>query len=94
MLSALRHSDDLSNVKSDKPQPTADEIAGIAWWNSMTEPERADALKAAGWKSGATFTPSAADAWAWHKQGQRVAVGDLAKDVDGYFATFGGDSDG
>jgi hypothetical protein len=48
--------------------PTADELAGIQWWNSMTEVERAKALEAAGWKSGGTWTPSAADAWTVHKQ--------------------------
>jgi hypothetical protein len=30
----------------------------------MTEPERAAALAAAGWKADGRFTPSAADAWA------------------------------
>jgi len=50
-----------------KRQPTADEIAGIEWWNSLAEPERAKALEAAGWKSGSKWTPSAADAWALHK---------------------------
>jgi hypothetical protein len=50
------------------PQPTADEIAGMKWWNSMTEAERAKALEAAGWRSGGTWTPSAADAWALHKK--------------------------
>jgi hypothetical protein len=49
-------------------KPTADELAGIQWWNSMTEAERAKALEAAGWKSGGTWTPSAADAWALHKK--------------------------
>ena len=49
-------------------QPTADELAGMQWWNSMTEAERAKMLEAAGWKSGDTWTPSAADAWAAHKQ--------------------------
>lgn len=76
-----------------KRQPTADEIAGMCWWNNLTEPERATALKMAGWQHGGTYTPSAADAWAWHQRGQRVAVGDLAKDPDAYFETFGGDAD-
>jgi hypothetical protein len=49
-------------------KPTADELAGIEWWNSMTEAERAQALEATGWKSRGTWTPSAADAWATHKQ--------------------------
>jgi len=60
---------DLSNKTTSPPQPpTADEIAGINWWNSMTEVQRAEALELAGWKSGGTWTPSAADAWAAHKQ--------------------------
>ena len=52
----------------DPRQPTADEQAGMQWWNSMTEAERAQALEAAGWKPGGTWTPSAADAWAQHKK--------------------------
>ncbi len=48
-------------------RPTAKEQAGIQWWNSLTEAERAAALKAAGWKSGGAWTPSAADAWTVHK---------------------------
>jgi len=49
-------------------ESTADERAGIEWWNSLTEAERARALEDAGWKSGGTYTPSAADAWAEHKR--------------------------
>jgi hypothetical protein len=49
-------------------QPTLDEQAGMRWWNSLTEAERAQALEAAGWKSGDTSTPSAADAWDVHKK--------------------------
>jgi len=88
----------LSNrPEMDSRQPTDDEIAGMQWWNSMTEPERAKALESAGWKSGGTWTPSAADAWTEHKKRigpkeRRIAVGDLAKDADAYFDTFGGDS--
>jgi hypothetical protein len=52
----------------DPRQPTVDEQAGIQWWNSMTEAERVQALEAAGWKSGGTWTPSAADAWAHYKK--------------------------
>jgi hypothetical protein len=48
-------------------KPSMDEQAGMAWWNSLTEPERAQALEAAGWKPNGTDTPSAADAWATHK---------------------------
>ncbi|MDP9017657.1 MAG: hypothetical protein M3N19_05000 [Candidatus Eremiobacteraeota bacterium] len=49
-------------------QPTADEIAGMQWWNSLTDNERAKALKDAGWKAGGSWTPSAADAWVTHKK--------------------------
>jgi hypothetical protein len=56
----------------EKREPTVDELAGITWWNSMTESERAAALAAAGWKAGGSFTPSAADAWARHKQQQET----------------------
>ena len=52
---------------SSPRQPTADEMAGMQWWNSMTEVQRAEALELAGWKSGGTWTPSAADAWTAHK---------------------------
>lgn len=55
-------------VANESRQATADERAGMEWWNSMTEAERAEALKAAGWRSGGTWTPSAADAWALHKK--------------------------
>lgn len=58
-----------SNERTSPPrQPTADEIAGMHWWNSMTDAERAKALELAGWKSGGSWTPSAADAWTAHKQ--------------------------
>jgi hypothetical protein len=40
----------------------------MQWWNSLTEAERAQALTAAGWRSGGTWTPSAADAWALYKK--------------------------
>ncbi len=52
-------------------EPTADDLAGMKWWNDMTEAERAKALADAGWKSGAAWTPSAADAWAHHKKMSR-----------------------
>jgi len=51
-----------------KQEPTTDERAGMNWWNSLSEPERSQALVAAGWKSGATWTPSAADAWSFHRK--------------------------
>ncbi len=38
-----------------------------------TADERADALKAAGWRSGGTWTPSAAAAWTLHKK--RLGLG-------------------
>jgi hypothetical protein len=60
--------DSTSPLSSPPQQPTADEIAGMKWWNTMTEAERAKALEAAGWRSGSTWTPSAADAWALHKK--------------------------
>ncbi len=47
----------------------------MQWWNSLTEAERAQALEAAGWKSGGTSTPSAADAWDVHKK--RMGLGFL-----------------
>jgi hypothetical protein len=82
MMSALRECDQLwpefefrghKVVDSRRPEtesrvPTADEIAGMRWWNSMTEAERAQALEAVGWKSGVTWTPSAAEAWAHYKK--------------------------
>jgi hypothetical protein len=46
---------------------------GMAWWNSLSERERAKALAAAGWKAGASFTPSAAEAWAHWKRARGVA---------------------
>jgi len=49
-------------------EPTIDERAGMTWWNSLSEQDRSRALVAAGWKSGAAWTPSAADAWAYHKK--------------------------
>lgn len=49
-------------------RPTSDERAGMGWWNSLSEAERAKPLEDAGWKSGGTYTPSAAEAWAEHKK--------------------------
>lgn len=42
-------------------QTTDDERAGIVWWNGMSEPERAQALSAAG-------TAVVAQAWAHYKK--------------------------
>jgi len=47
---------------------------GITWWNSLTEPERAQSLEVAGWKPGGTYTPSAADAWDAFKHRARMAA--------------------
>jgi len=41
-------------------QPTTDEIAGMDWWNSLTEPARAFWINRAG--------PSVANAWARRQQ--------------------------
>ena len=62
------------NPRPSPPQrePTADEIAGMQWWNDLSEAERAKALVDAGWKSGAAGTPSAAEAWAHHKKMSRL----------------------
>jgi len=59
-----------------KQEPTTDERAGMNWWNTLSELERSQVLVAAGWKSGATGTPRAADAWAYHKKsiGQEDAI--------------------
>ncbi len=77
-------------------KPTDDEAAGMAWWNALTEAQREQALRDAGWRPGGADVPSVADAWALHKKRSggkvvRMAVGDLAKDTDAYFDTFGGD---
>jgi hypothetical protein len=42
-------------------EPTADERAGMAWWNSLSEPRRGDWLLMAG-------SAKAADAWAEYKR--------------------------
>ena len=42
-------------------EPTEDEQAGIAWWNSLTEASRAEWLRIAG-------SAKPADAWAEFKQ--------------------------
>jgi hypothetical protein len=41
-------------------KPTADEIAGMEWWNGMSERERAAALQLA-------KANTAAEAWDWQK---------------------------
>jgi hypothetical protein len=47
-------------------KPTADELAGIAWWNGLTEEQRRAALEAAN-------TATAAEAWAHHLRLERWA---------------------
>lgn len=50
-----------SNEHRCDPKPTADEAAGIAWWNGLSEADRAAWLKGAG-----SAVP--AEAWAAFKQ--------------------------
>lgn len=47
--------------KEHDPQPTPDETAGMVWWNSLTESDRAAWLARAG-----SAVP--ADAWAAYKR--------------------------
>ena len=49
---------------TDDRKPTTDEAMGIAWWNGLTEQERARWMRAAG------NTGVAADAWAAFKEGR------------------------
>lgn len=42
-------------------KPNADEIAGMAWWNNVTEPARAEILRA-------TPNWTVAEAWARHQR--------------------------
>ena len=49
---------------TDERKPTTDEAMGIAWWNGLTEQERARWMQAAG------NTGVAADAWAALKEGR------------------------
>ncbi|EWS66581.1 hypothetical protein Y695_00174 [Hydrogenophaga sp. T4] len=44
-------------------EPTVDEMMGIAWWNSLTEQDRAR------WMRAAENTGVVADAWAAFKKG-------------------------
>lgn len=48
-------------MATQQREPTADEAAGIAWWNALTEAERAKWLAETG-----TAVP--ADAWAAYKR--------------------------
>jgi uncharacterized DUF497 family protein len=38
-----------TRTTNESEHAATDAAAGLSWWNSMTEPERAQALKAAGW---------------------------------------------
>jgi hypothetical protein len=49
-------------------KPTADELAGMQWWNSLSEAQRATALRDAGWQPSGLGTPSVAAAWAHYKK--------------------------
>jgi hypothetical protein len=49
-------------------KPTADELAGMRWWNSLSEDARAKALADAGSTPSGATTPSAADEWAHYKK--------------------------
>ena len=46
-------------MEPDDREPTADEIAGMCWWNTLSETERAAWLRRAAEVGGS----SAADAW-------------------------------
>jgi hypothetical protein len=54
-------------TKGIEKKPTADELAGMAWWNGMPEAERKRALAAAG-------TAIAAEAWMRHSNIERWAA--------------------
>jgi hypothetical protein len=49
---------------ADEREPTNDEAMGMAWWNGLTESERAHWMKSAG-------TAVVADAWAAFKAAKR-----------------------
>jgi hypothetical protein len=49
---------------TEQRQPTTDEAMGIAWWNGVTDQERARWMQAAG------NTGVAADAWTAFKEGR------------------------
>jgi hypothetical protein len=53
--------------------PSADEIAA-AWWTSLTQAERAEALKAAAWTAAGTDGPSVSDAWQIYKLRSHTAA--------------------
>lgn len=49
---------------TDQREPTADEAAGMKWWNDLSEAERKKALAHAG-------TAVVAEGWAHHKAAAR-----------------------
>ena len=51
-------------------QPTSDEVAGMKWWNSLTETQRAYWLREA-------CSAVAADAWAEWKRRHPVEAGKI-----------------
>ena len=52
------------NLRGLQPQPTADEIAGMVWWNNLKQDE------CAAWLTTAGHACSVADAWAAYKRSQ------------------------
>lgn len=54
------------NLPGLQRHPTADEIAGMAWWNNL-KPE-----KRARWLTTAGYACSVADAWAAYKRSQEL----------------------
>ncbi len=52
--------------------PTADELRGIAWWNSLTASERSHWLEQAS-VGGRLWDVSASDAWEAFKQSRAAA---------------------
>jgi hypothetical protein len=58
----------------DKDADTPDEPASAAWWRSLNQTERGEALTAAGWTAAGADAPSISDAWAVYKQWARIAA--------------------
>jgi len=54
------------NLPNLQTQPSADEIAGMAWWNNQKQDERA------AWLTTAGHACSVADAWAAYKRSQGI----------------------
>lgn len=50
--------------ETDCPEPSADERAGMSWWNELTEADRRRWMREAG------DTGIAADAWAAYQRAQ------------------------